>query len=1389
MFKTTGRLNTNLERSFSPEASIDIYNLKKIDGNLLSYIYSQDQINAEDSSVIHESLIKNPILQNEKETNYMSRIYQRPLKLNMKKLNFEEKKYDNYYLPTDGAFTRLIGEVSSSFMKKIKKKPDMRQKKSTLSKYLIKAPEQRKKVKSISERKDIEARIFSPTNMKKNRNESKNKSNYLSSERKKKKLIDSDDFKNNKLNKINIDLSKGGVVNLNINQFKKRYEDLEEEKIILIQNCFRNYIKNRNENENELKVKFDNYYNFTNIQNFLQFFCNLFKKEKKKLFNYLKKKKEYLQLKLIKRHLNYHKPLIKQKRKDDSIVSLNQISNYFLPSNTDSIQSLRENLNPKKKEFFELPNEFNIYNFPSSFSNLEYSGQKSICFKGKNKDKQNKNQTNSINLEDSEQNSIHLKDNKNVFPSSFIYLEYSKQNTFSFKGKENNNKLLSNLNLEHSELNSLRFKEESKEKYYDKKERTDENYLYFKEKRKENQIPTNRNLDYYKQNSLYFKEKQKGKSNSNLLNQNQNSHHFKEESKRFEDTEQNSLYFTGKQKIKNYNYPLNTRNLEKSEDNSLYFKNIQNNYSSSFRNLEYSEQSSLYFKQQPREKHFTNLKYCEEGDLFFEEKPKKKESKNKLLNLEHSKGNSFSLKEKNKKKEKNLSNINLEKSEKNSLYLKEKQKEKYFTNLEYSKQQTLSFKKNKTPLSNINQSSFSNLEYCELNDLYIKQEPKEKHFKNLEYCELNDIFFKENPKVKENKIISSFSNLKYCEENDLYIKQKSKKEQSIIISSFSNLKYCEENDLYIKQKTSNKKFNHLKFCEQHDLYFKKKQIEKQFINLKKSKQNDLYFKKKIKEKEKINPSSFSHLKYCELEDLYIIQEPKEKHFSNLKYCELEDLFFKENPKEKQSTNPSSFTNLKYSEQNSIFFKEKPKEQFQSSFNDLDFSDINFLYFRGERKQREIDQNIKESNDENLYKILYEQAEENLNKLKNYQKNFGFLYIRRRVNNLFIKAPRSSSFKYIQMDYPDNSDFMFEPIKKELEIKTLVNNIEIEGIKKNPYLWVKLPFAIEKIYKKYIKNRENCKLFINNLKMVALLNRVKKRLLSQLESEDRKVLRNYFEKYRHIIRKIREKERRLNSLKVKNEIEIEIERDIFNLSFHSASFFENEHNPILIPQIKILTNTFEKKRKKLTEFKLESIPKPRKLFKNKCYSTSRSASRIKKQLIRNERKRHRKLHFVSKDDLKHKKNYKQVKVFKKVLDDVTGKLHKLNVSGRSLSNISNNSNVSNMSNNSNDSNKKKCFAEILLHEDKSSKMQRLLNYNQLNFFFRYWKSRTFRTTKPKFYDIIKILMKCLFTDNIFIKAAFMGELFFIKGRYLLKWYWKTIKKYKSPTKKKSTKTNI
>ena len=46
-----------------------------------------------------------------------------------------------------------------------------------------------------------------------------------------------------------------------------------------------------------------------------------------------------------------------------------------------------------------------------------------------------------------------------------------------------------------------------------------------------------------------------------------------------------------------------------------------------------------------------------------------------------------------------------------------------------------------------------------------------------------------------------------------------------------------------------------------------------------------------------------------------------------------------------------------------------------------------------------------------------------------------------------------------------------------------------------------------------------------------------------------------------------------------------------------------------------------------------------------------------------------------------------------------------------------------------------------------------------------------------------MMKCLFNNNNFIKNAFMGEIYFIKGRYLLQWYWNTVKNNKRKGKKK------
>jgi hypothetical protein len=46
------------------------------------------------------------------------------------------------------------------------------------------------------------------------------------------------------------------------------------------------------------------------------------------------------------------------------------------------------------------------------------------------------------------------------------------------------------------------------------------------------------------------------------------------------------------------------------------------------------------------------------------------------------------------------------------------------------------------------------------------------------------------------------------------------------------------------------------------------------------------------------------------------------------------------------------------------------------------------------------------------------------------------------------------------------------------------------------------------------------------------------------------------------------------------------------------------------------------------------------------------------------------------------------------------------------------------------------------------------------------------------------MKCLFTNNTFIKDAFMGELYFIKGRYLFFWYFNVFRERKKKKKIKN-----
>ena len=94
------------------------------------------------------------------------------------------------------------------------------------------------------------------------------------------------------------------------------------------------------------------------------------------------------------------------------------------------------------------------------------------------------------------------------------------------------------------------------------------------------------------------------------------------------------------------------------------------------------------------------------------------------------------------------------------------------------------------------------------------------------------------------------------------------------------------------------------------------------------------------------------------------------------------------------------------------------------------------------------------------------------------------------------------------------------------------------------------------------------------------------------------------------------------------------------------------------------------------------------------------------------------------------------------------------------------------------NEEKSIGEMLLNEDKNSKMKRLVKHNKLSHFFKFWKSLSkIKNDKPRFYDIIVIMMKCLFTNNLYIKAAFMGEIYFIKGKYVFIWFRNTLKKKK------------
>ena len=448
------------------------------------------------------------------------------------------------------------------------------------------------------------------------------------------------------------------------------------------------------------------------------------------------------------------------------------------------------------------------------------------------------------------------------------------------------------------------------------------------------------------------------------------------------------------------------------------------------------------------------------------------------------------------------------------------------------------------------------------------------------------------------------------------------------------------------------------------------------------------------------------------------------------------------------------------------------------FEDIEYSKEQSFYYKG-RKHRRVgsDEIIK-------YKRLYEMAEESLTKAKSEARHFGFTEVRKKIINLNIHASKCSSFKELQIEIPENCKLNIEGIKEILEIENIVSNFEIFALKKNPYLWAQLPLTIKKIAKNHFV-KSNSRIFLNYLKENALEKKQDEILIKILKNEDLKIKKKYFKDYNFKVKLIkfleeREKEK-ISNYKQKNEILFDIERNIYEPSVLSDSFSEMKDT-----KESFIRSNSEKMKRNKKAFKLDYISKIRNpIIKIQHTSKRKSKNNLIKGLLRKERMRNRKLNYIDRNDERNSimnsgRKYKPIKLVKKVYDNVTGSIIQFDMKQPSEINNSDNIEERLLTN-------EEIKAEEILNEDKTMKMKRVLQLNYLGHFFKHWKFIVIeKNKKPKFFDVINIMMKCLFTNNIYVKAAFMGEIYFIKGRHLFKWYWNVIGERKKREKSKKFK---
>ena len=448
------------------------------------------------------------------------------------------------------------------------------------------------------------------------------------------------------------------------------------------------------------------------------------------------------------------------------------------------------------------------------------------------------------------------------------------------------------------------------------------------------------------------------------------------------------------------------------------------------------------------------------------------------------------------------------------------------------------------------------------------------------------------------------------------------------------------------------------------------------------------------------------------------------------------------------------------------------------FEEIEYSKEQSFYYKG-RKHRRLgsDEIIK-------YKRLYEMAEESLSKAKNEARHFGYTEVRKKIINLNIPPSKRSSFKELQIGIPENCKLNIEGIKEILEIENIISNFEIFALKKNPYLWAQLPFTIKKLVKNhFVKN--NSKIFFNYLKENALIKKQDEILIKILKNEDLKIKKKYFKDYNFRIKLLkfleeREKEK-ISNYKQKNEILFDIERNTYEPSVLSDSFSEMKDTK----DMSFYSSKSDKVKRNKKNLRLDYISKQKNPIIKIPRTSRKSKNNLIKGLLRKERMRNRKLNYIDRNDernsiMNSSRKYKPIKLVKKVYDDVTGSIIQFDMKQPSEINNSGEIEERLLTN-------EEIKAEEILNEDKTMKMKRVLQLNYLGHFFKHWKFIVIeKNKKPKFFDVINIMMKCLFTNNIYVKAAFMGEIYFIKGINLFKWYWNVFGERKKREKNKKSK---